>query len=182
MTRSVGKKDYWTAFSSVYEVPGNFVIPVWGDFQLWMNDTDTFWAVCQRDRSSNTTGRTILSWGDGGGRGRVSLVHMRLLHSFCGRNKKTCIALQANKCTASWLKKISCKAFRHGKKNSEKIARPHSLFMRCFDHVRIKSRNSSTLNGFGAVNCCMDPALPLQIKLTVVSPLLLFLATITLIL
>ena len=38
------------------------------------------------------------------------------------------------------------------------------------------------LNGFGAVNCCMDPALPLQIKLTVVSPLLLFLATITLIL
>ena len=68
---------------------------------------------------------------------------MRLLHSFCGRNKKTCIALQANNCTASWLNKIHVK-FLGTKKNAEKIVRPHSLFMRCFDHVRIKSRNFST--------------------------------------
>ena len=179
MTRSVEKKDHWTAFSSVYEVPGNFVILVWGDFQLWVNDTDTFWAVCQRDRSSNTTGRTILSWGDGGGRGGVSLVHMRLLHSFCGRNEKTCITLQANKYTASCLNKIHVKLLGTKKKNAEKIARLHSV-------VLITSGLSHAilvlLNGFGAVNCCMDPALPLQIKLNVVSPLLLFLATITLIL
>ena len=42
------------------------------------------------------------------------------------------------------VKENSCKAFRHEKKNAEKIARPHSLFLRCFDHARIKSRNSNT--------------------------------------
>ena len=51
------------------------MIPI--PFELFVSVTDT----------SNTKGRTILSCGDGEGWGGVSLVRIRLLHSFCGRNK-----------------------------------------------------------------------------------------------
>ena len=109
---------------------------------------------------------------------------MRLLHSFCGRNKKkkTCIALQANECTASWLNKIHVKLLGTKKKMQKKLLDPTPYSCVVLITSGLSHAILVLLNGFGAVNCCMGPALPLQIKLTVVSPLLLFLATITLIL
>ena len=87
------------------------------------------------------------------------------------KKQKPCIAVQAKKHTVKLLgTKKNCR-------NNCPTPTPYSYVLLITS--QISHAILVLLNGFRAVNCCIDHALPLQIKLTVVSPLLLFLATIT---